>query len=450
MFTINQDGTRNFLHPADVHGRFQARKNVVYSILLLVYVLVPWITIGGHPAVHVDLPGRTAYLFGRSFTNQDAYLLFFLVSGLGFALFVVTSLWGRIWCGYACPQTVFLEGVFRRIERWIEGPRDTRIRRNLGPLTTDKVWRKGAKHVVFLVLAYLTAHAFLAYFFTPRGLLDAVAGPPNAHMAAFLWGVAWTAILYFDFAWFREQTCLVICPYGRAQSALIDADTLVIGYDERRGEPRSKKTAEGGDCIDCFRCVAVCPTGIDIRNGLQMECIGCANCVDACDEIMDRIERPRGLIRYDSHRGFEGEPRRGLLRMRVLGYAVLGLLGLTVLGFSLAERSSFELHFLRAKGLPYRLEGDVIRNVLTIRVQNKSEEAAVYFVDAAAPGHPDATFVVSQVRLEVPGLADVTTPVIVTVPEASFDGPFPLSITVSDSTSGSSRTIDASFRGPIR
>lgn len=307
VYTINADGSRNFLHPADVHGVWQVRKNIIWFVLLAIYVVTPWIPINGQPAVNFDIADRTAFLFGETFTNQDFYLLFFLVSGLGFGLFVATSLWGRVWCGYACPQTVFLEALFRRFERWIEGAREVRIRRNLGPNSWDKVWRKGVKHLVFVGLAWLTAHAFLAYFFQPRELLVAVTGPPGDHWAAFLWGTIWTGVLYFNYAWFREQTCLIICPYGRAQSALIDKDTVMIGYDEERGEPRSKKrataeslkaaeakAAEGGgpialptagDCIDCHRCVAVCPTGIDIRNGLQMECIGCANCIDACDDI---------------------------------------------------------------------------------------------------------------------------------------------------------------------
>ncbi|MEZ5065079.1 MAG: cytochrome c oxidase accessory protein CcoG [bacterium] len=450
VFTINADGSRNFLHPADVHGRWQVRKNVIWTTLLLIYVLVPWIPINGHPAVHIDIPGRNAFLFGATFTNQDFYLMFFLVSGLGFSLFVLTSLWGRIWCGYACPQTVFMEGVFRRIERWIEGPRDVRIRRNLGPVTGDKVWRKIVKHIVFLGLAWLNAHAFLAYFIPAHELLTAVTNPPQQHWAAFVWGTVWTLVLYGDYAWFREQTCLIICPYGRAQSAMVDRDTVVIGYDERRGEPRSKKSSpDGGDCIDCFRCVAVCPTGIDIRNGLQMECIGCANCVDACDEMMDRVGRPRGLVRYDSQRGFEGEPRASIFRPRVFLYAFLGLLGLSVATFTILKREPFEARVLRSTGMPYVLEAESIRNIYDIRIQNKRDSSRSYTISLDPTGVPeDLEVVIAQPHVDVGGLADIRTPVVMTYPREDWNEAFPLTLRVTEDATGKHVDVDVKFRGP--
>lgn len=452
VYTINADGSRNFLHPADVHGRFQVRKNVLFALLLLIYAGVPWIPVGGHPAVHIDLPGRTAYLLGNTFTNQDFYLLFFLVSGVGFGLFVVTSLWGRIWCGYACPHTVFLEGVYRKIERLIEGPRDVRIKRNLGHLTPDKAWRKGVKHGVFLALAFVNAHVFVAYFIPPGELLHAMTGDPHEHWSAFLWVTVWTGLLYFNFAWFREQLCLIVCPYGRAQSALVDSDTLIIGYDGQRGEPRSRRTEEGGDCIDCFRCVAVCPTGIDIRNGLQMECVGCANCIDACDEIMDRVGRPRGLIRYDSQHGFEDGKRRGILRPRVLAYAALGVLGLAVFTGSMLARTSFEVHVLRARGMPYTLESGEIRNVYNLRIQNKGEGNAVYLLAAdsepgtAASAPPE--LVLANPRLEVPSLGDATTSVIARLARSDYTDGFPVTISVTDSATGRTSRAELTFRGP--
>ncbi|GJM44352.1 MAG: cytochrome c oxidase accessory protein CcoG [Gemmatimonadota bacterium] len=450
VYTINDDGSRNFLHPADVHGRWQVRKNIIWGILLAIYVGTPWILIGGRPAVHIDIPGRNAFLFGHTFTNQDFYLMFFLVSGLGFGLFVVTSMLGRIWCGYACPQTVFMEGVFRRIERWIEGPRDARIRRNLGPNTRDKVTRKLVKHAVFLILAYLTAHVFLAYFIPARELVRVVTQPPSAHWAAFLWGLFWTGILYFDYGWFREQTCLIICPYGRAQSAMHDRDTIVIGYDEKRGEPRSKKTQEGGDCIDCFRCVAVCPTGIDIRDGLQMECVGCANCIDACDDIMERTQRPRGLIRYDSQRAFEEGTRRSFFRPRLFLYAALGLAGLLVFGFTVSRRDAFELRVLRSQGLPYQLEPEAIQNVYSLRIQNKRDEPAVFFLRMDVPDSAPASLnvVVPQPRLEVPALGDVRSPIMGRVSRQDWVASFAMTVAVTDSATGHTQTVDVRFRGP--
>jgi cytochrome c oxidase accessory protein FixG len=448
VYTINTDGSRNFLHPADVAGRWQKRKSVIFAILLAIYAVVPWITIGGHPAVLIDLPGREAFLFGRTFTNQDFYLMFFLLSGIGFGLFVLTALWGRIWCGFACPQTVYLEGVFRKVERWIEGPREVRIRRNQGPATGDKVVRKGAKHLVFIVLSLLVAHVFIAYFIPARDLWGIVRSDPAKHWTAFLWVVVMTVILYFDFSWFREQTCLVVCPYGRLQSALIDSDTVVIGYDAGRGEPRSKTAENAGDCVDCRRCIAVCPTGIDIRNGLQLECVGCANCVDACDEIMDRLGRPHGLVRYDSRRGFETGSRRKLLRPRVALYAVLGLIGLSVASVAMTRRSDFEVHALRTRGMPYTIEDGTIRNLLQVNVQNKGKERRVFTIRLDAAGRGDLSTVIAEPRLVLDGLADATVPIFLTIRQDAYENAFPLTIAVRDSASGEERQVEARFLGP--
>jgi len=449
VYTINPDGSRNFLHPADVKGRFQVRKNLVFAVLIAIYIVLPWIKIGGHPAVQLDIPGRNAFLFGLTFTNQDFYLMFFVLSGIGFTLFVITSLWGRIWCGYACPQTVFLEGVYRKIERRIEGPRAKRIRRNLGPATFDKIWRKTLKHGIFLGLSVLLAHAFVAYFIPVHELGHAVFRNPAAHKTAFLWTMAWTAILYFDYSWFREQTCLIICPYGRLQSALIDRDSIIIGYDGNRGEPRSKVNDDGGDCIDCKRCVQVCPTGIDIRNGLQLECVGCANCVDACDEIMGKIHRPPGLIRYDSLNGFEGKPRARLLRPRVFVYAFLGLLGLTVATGSVVLRKPFEVKALRARGLPYTLEEGRVRDLYTIHIQNKQREARTYRIELPQdPARPFLKFIAPQTRLTLDALADAEVPIFAYLAREQYEAPFPLTFTVVDSASGHRRSVKVRFRGP--
>ncbi len=451
VYTINPDGSRNFLHPADVKGRWQRRKNVIFAVLIAVYAVLPWIRINGFPAVLIDIPGRQAFLFGNSFTNQDFYLMFFLVTGMGFALFVVTSLWGRIWCGYACPQTVFMEGVFRRIERWIEGPRTTRIRRNLGPWTSGKIWRKVLKHAVFLALSLVIAHIFLSYFIPVDKLRRVLVSNPSEHWSAFFWTMFWTGLLYFNYSWFREQTCLVICPYGRLQSALIDSDTLIVGYDRDRGEPRSKVNDDGGDCVDCHRCVVVCPTGIDIRNGLQMECIGCANCIDACDEIMDKLQRPRGLVRYDSKRSLEGGTRRGLFRPRVFTYAVLGLVGLTVFLGAAAMRKPFEVKVLRARGMPYLIEEGRIRNLYTLHVQNKTVADRVYHIEvspAAEGAEPGLEFIVPQTRLAIPAMSDAQVPVFAYLPRDEYTGPFPLVFAVTDSAGARTRAADARFRGP--
>ncbi len=447
-FTINEDGSRNFLHPADVRGRWQRVKNLVFAALIVVYLALPWIEIGGRPAVLLDIPGRRAFFFGATFTNEDVVLLFFVISGIGFGLILLTSLLGRVWCGFGCPQTVYLEGVFRKIERWIEGPRETRIRRNLGPPTLDKAWRKAAKHAAFVALCLGMSHAFLAYFIPARDLAALVRSSPSGHGTAFLWGWVTAAVLYLDFAWFREQTCLVVCPYGRLQSTLVDDSTIVIGYDARRGEPRSSGEDKGGDCIDCRRCVAVCPTGIDIRNGLQLECVGCANCIDACDAIMERIGKPRGLVRFDSQRGLEGGARR-FLRPRVWLYAVLGLVGLAVFTAAVARREPFEARVLRTRGMPYVLEERAIRNLFNVRIQNKEAEPRAYrlaFVPEA--GKPVPEILIAESEVTLPPFGDATVPVFVTFPRESYSEPFPLRFAVRDERSGRAIEVEATFLGP--
>jgi len=450
VYTINEDGSRNFLHPADVKGRWQNIKNATWTFLVAVYVLMPWILIDGKPMVHIDLPNRSAHLFGATFTNQDFYLAFFLVSGVGFTLFVLTSLFGRIWCGFACPQTVFMEGVVRRIERWIEGPRNVRIRRNLGPWSGDKAWRKLIKHALFLAISYLIAHVFLSYFIPVRELLVVVRSNPEPHSAAFFWSMCWTGVMYFNYAWFREQTCLIVCPYGRLQSALIDDDTVIIGYDENRGEPRAKGVDEGGDCIDCFRCVEVCPTGIDIRNGLQMECVGCSNCIDACDDIMRRIDKKPGLVRYDSKSGFEVGKRR-LIRPRVFIYLALGLIGLTLFTLKAGQRDPFHANALRSKGLPFVLEETTIRNLYSLHVQNKTAVKATYRIaphPESVAAHPELEFIIAQKELTLESLADGEAPIFATLPRDVYSGSFDFQFLVTDIATNSERAVTVRFRGP--
>jgi cytochrome c oxidase accessory protein FixG len=373
-----------------------------------------------------------------------------VATGIGFVLFVVTSLWGRVWCGYACPQTVFMEGVFRRIERWVEGPRLTRIRRNRGPWTFDRTWRKILKQLIFLLLSYLIAHIFLTYFLPAHELLEVIRSNPKEHMSAFLWTMFWTGILYFNYTWFREQTCLIVCPYGRLQSTLIDSETIIIGYDQSRGEPRMKGVDQGGDCIDCYRCVEVCPTGIDIRNGLQMECIGCANCIDACDEVMVKIDKPPGLVRYDSQRGFDGDRRR-FLRPRVWIYLGLGIVGMVAAFFFSSERAAYEAKVVRSRGMPFVIEEGRIRNLYTLHIQNKTTGSAVYFIAPAddittLPGSLE--FIIPQRVVRLAGLASTQTPLFATLPRAEYTGPFDFHFTVTDSLTAQERWVKVRFRGP--
>jgi cytochrome c oxidase accessory protein FixG len=416
--SLRADGTRNFVHPADVTGRFDRLRKWMFGALIAILAGLPWLEIGGHPAVFLDFQDRSFYVFGAAFNAQDAWLVFFLLTGLGFALIVLTALWGRVWCGYACPQTVFLEGVFRPIERLIEGPRSERLRRNAGPLTFDKAWRKLLKHALFFLLSFLIAHVITSYFVSLPALYRMVLGSPAAHPEAFAWAITLTLVLYFNFFWFREQMCLVVCPYGRLQSVLTDHDTLVIGYDEKRGEPRGKKGTPGaGDCVSCNRCVVVCPTGIDIRNGLQIDCIGCARCADACDDVMTKLGRAPGLIRYDSQNGLSHRPKR-FWRPRLALYAGLGALGLVVASFSLAHRTAFEANLLRLRDAPpFTVDGGVVRNAFEVHVVNKRSGAATFELRGVASG--SLRYTIAMPQLELQELRDQRVPVFVDFPVGS-------------------------------
>lgn len=413
LFSINPDGSRNAIHPADVRGRFQIRKQVLWWLLIAVYLVVPWLRIGERPVLLIDIPARHFYLLGQTFNAQDFWLAFFFITGLGFGLFVLAGLLGRVWCGYACPQTVFLEGVYRRIERWIEGGPAARRKLDQAPFA-QKFPRRALKMAVFLLLSAGIAHSFLGYFMPVEVLVEAVTSSPGKHPSAFLFAVLATLILFVNYTWFREQLCIAICPYGRLQGALYDPDTVLVGYDKLRGEPRGKEGTPGAkDCIDCYRCVAVCPTGIDIRNGTQLECVGCANCIDACDEVMTKLGRPTGLVRYDSQRGFDTGTRR-FLRGRVVLYLVLMAMGLLAFGFALTKRKPFEANLVRGRGLAYTVEGERVHNVFELHLINKRPGARDFKVVDVGPAGAEIVVAVRELQLE--SLQDLRVPVHVFVP----------------------------------
>ena len=259
--TINDDGSRYKLHPADAPGRFLFWRRFSGWALIVLYFVLPWVPVNGYPALFLDVTRRRFHLFGWTLAAQDMWLLFFLVTGVGFSLFFITALLGRIWCGWACPQTVFLEHVYRRIERFVEGDAPQRRLLDAAPSSAGKILRRGTKHVLFIVASLAITHLFLAYFVSIPELWGFMREAPGEHWAAFVFVFLAAGVLYFNFAWFREQLCIVICPYGRLQSALTDDHSLVIAYDKQRGEPRGKLgTPDAGDCVACNRCVQVCPT----------------------------------------------------------------------------------------------------------------------------------------------------------------------------------------------
>jgi len=445
--TINRDGSRTFIHPADVKGFFTRWRRVFALLLIGVYVSLPWIPVGGHPAVFLDALNRRFHLFGLTFAAQDMWMAFFFITGLGFSLFFVTALFGRIWCGWACPQTVFLEHVYRRIERWIEGDATRRRQLDAAPWDSGKITKRVLKNGIFLVISAAIAHLFLAYFVSIPQLYSWMTNRPTEHWAAFVFMAVATAIIYVNFAWFREQLCLVICPYGRLQSALIDDDSVIIGYDEGRGEPRGPAKKEGfGDCINCYRCVQVCPTGIDIRQGLQMECVGCANCIDACDTVMSKLNRPKGLIRYDSQAGLAGKKRK-FLRPRIFIYAALMLAGATAFTLSAMQLRSANMNIVRMTGRPYYVTDTTVRNQYMVRVINKTNESKVFRIAAEAEGQT-YTMEGNEEGITVPPMGEEVRPVIISIAREDYRGRFPLEFTLISPRGEAILTREAEFLGP--
>lgn len=439
LTTLNADGTRRWLKPRVSRGRFlTARRWTAYGLIAL-FTLLPHIPINGKPAMFLDVAHRQFTLFGATFLPTDTKLLALLMLSVFVTIFLLTALLGRVWCGWACPQTVYLEFVYRPLERWLEGTAGRGGRPGRTPSAASRV----VMYAAYLLISMFLAHTFLAYFVGVEALSEWVRRSPLEHPGSFAVMAVTTALMMFNFCYFREQTCLVACPYGRFQSVLLDRDSMIIGYDARRGEPRQKLSsagraggaaerrdasatageegdARGGDCIDCHLCVSTCPTGIDIRKGLQLECVACAQCIDACDAVMEKIGRPRGLIRYTSERRVAGEQGR-VVRGRVVFYT-LGLLAAgTLLTYFLSTRQPADIAVLRGQGLPFNvLPSGEIANAVRIKITNRGERPAAYTVRLAGESRAVlATETPLPVNLK-PGESQ-TVNAIVTAPRAMFE-----------------------------
>ncbi|MBC8329760.1 MAG: cytochrome c oxidase accessory protein CcoG [Planctomycetes bacterium] len=377
LSTLNPDGTRRWLFPRLSKGRWWKRRRWVAYSLIALFNLLPWLPVGGKPAILLDVANRDFAFFGASFRPTETPLLALLLLFIFLGIFYLTSLIGRAWCGWTCPQTVYLEFLYRPLERLVEGKGYAKGGKS-APL-----WRKAVKYAVFTLVSAHLAHTFLAYFVGGAVVLEWSIGDPAEHPVGF--GLVWatTVLMLIDFGWFREQLCTLACPYGRLQAVLLDRNSLIIGYDERRGEARAKLPARKqggsfGDCVDCGLCVATCPTGIDIRQGLQMECVACAECIDACDGVMAKIGKPLGLIRYASQESLAGGATRWF-RPRTIAYPVVltSILGLFTV--SLAGRESGMVQVQRAQGAPFEVMNDGrVRNLLSFRLDNRAREPRSY------------------------------------------------------------------------
>jgi cytochrome c oxidase accessory protein FixG len=429
--TLRTDGSRAFVYASDSRGKYTARRRAVGWLLIAVYLALPWIHVNGRPAVLLDIGHRRFHFFGTTLAAQDVWLFFFVITGLGFSLFFTTALLGRLWCGWACPQTVFLDHVYRRIERLIEGDAVKRRALVAAPWTWAKWIRRATKHGLYVLASAIITHLLLAYFVSLPELWQMVTHAPGENWHAFIFSAGGTAVLYFNFGWFREQLCIVLCPYGRMQSAMIDEHSLVVGYDAKRGEPRGRLgTVNAGACLDCNRCVQVCPTGIDIRQGLQMECVSCFACIDACDEVMARVGRPKGLIRYDSQAGFSGDRTRWW-RPRIVLYLALLMVGIGAATVALLQVRSFSASVTRLTGAPYVVEQGTLRNQFMVRVVNKSAASDQFTVDVQSP------LPIRQIGIDEPvavqAMGEVVRPMVVQIARDLYQGPFQLRVVIRSS-----------------
>ena len=376
--TVDLYASRKKIYVKEVKGFFQRVRNVSLTALMGMYFLFVWVTVDGQPLIHFDLPAREFHLFGITFFPQDLILLSGSLIICAFGLFFITTLFGRVWCGYTCPQTVWTF-IFMWVEERIEGSRNQRMKLDKAPRSGRKVAKKSAKHAVWGLIALATGLTFVGYFYPIRDLI-ADLFTLQANGWAYFWVVFFTAATYLNAGWMREQVCLYMCPYARFQSVMFDPNTRVVSYDPNRGEPRGsrKKGVDHhelglGDCIDCGQCVQVCPTGIDIRDGLQYECIGCALCIDACDEVMDKMNYPRGLIRYTTENELEGKPSK-LLRPRTFGYGIALVLMISAMAFTIATRVPASLDVERDRGALFKFNGQGrVENTYTLRIANMTE-----------------------------------------------------------------------------
>lgn len=376
LATVDAAGRRKWVFAQKPKGKWYNARTYTSWFFFALFFSLPFVYLHGQPLFQLNIPEARFILFGKVFWPQD-----FFIFGLGMVTFIIfvvlfTAAFGRLFCGWVCPQTIFMEMLFRKVEYLIEGDAPKQKMLKLGPWTTEKILRKSAKHLAFYLLSFLIANTFLAYIISAKGLWTIISGPVTEHIPGLFSMLLFSGVFYTVYAFFREQVCTVICPYGRLQSVLLDRNSMIVAYDYKCGEPRgkfSKKADTGlGDCIDCLQCVKVCPTGIDIRNGTQMECVGCTACIDACNHMMEKVGRPLDLIRYASENGISAhEPLRYTMRMR-LYTALLSLLVLILAGL-LLSRKEVDATIMRTPGMLYQERGaDSVSNLYSIKVANKT------------------------------------------------------------------------------
>ncbi len=377
--TMDDQGKRAWIYPKKPKGKKYNQRWIVASILLAILFITPWIKYKGEPFMLFNILERKFILFGNLFWPQDFHLVVLGIITLIVFIILFTVIFGRLFCGWACPQTIFMEFVFRQIEYLIEGDFGDQKKLARQPWKFNKIWRKSLKHIIFFSIAVLIANTFLSYIVGVERVKELITDGPSSHLGGFIAMLLFSGAFYFIFAFFREQVCMIACPYGRLQGVLLDNKSIVVAYDYKRGEPRGKHNpledrdkAEKGDCIDCKNCITVCPTGIDIRNGTQLECINCTACMDACDSIMDRVKKPRGLIRYSSEKGI-AEGHNSIFNARAIAYSAFLTLLLILLAGLFTLRTEVEATILRVPGTLFQEYGpENYSNVYKIQLVNKT------------------------------------------------------------------------------
>ncbi len=446
--TLDHDGKRRWIYPYLSKGRFWHYRRFVGYALILFFVTLPWLRVNGKPVFLIDVIKREAVVMGSTFLPTDTLMLAVLMIAIFVSVFLVTAIFGRAWCGWGCPQTVYMEFLYRPIERFFCGTAG----RGGKPSSTLAEWKRVAMYLTYLVVSFLLANVFLSYFVGTDRLVKWVTQSPVQHPGPFITMAIVTVAMMFDFCFFREQLCLIACPYGRFQSVLLDRQSLIVSYDYLRGEPRGhvkKSTIElpiaehKGDCIDCGACVRTCPTGIDIRDGLQLECLHCTQCIDACDEIMDKVHKPRGLIRYSCQDAIDGKPTR-MLRPRVIIYPLILIAAVGMLSFKATHRRTFDTTVMRNLGLPFTIsEEGLVRNSLRVKFVNRMDVEMTVTISVKSP-EEGVSLDAEDVSVTLAPREDLTHPLMIRANPKLFKGG--LCEIVLSFSSDKGQTYDESFQ----
>lgn len=455
LATVDEKGKRVWIYPKKPSGHYHRLRIVVTTVLLAIFFLLPFVQLNDRPFMLFNIFERKFIFFGQVFWPQDFFLLALTLITLFVFVILFTVVFGRLWCGWACPQTLFMEMVFRKIEYWIEGDANAQRRLNAAPWTTEKIVKKGGKQFLFVLISVIISHTTMAYLIGIDQVREIITQPPTAHLAGFIGLVVFTAIFYGVFAWFREQACIAVCPYGRLQGVLLVKDSIVVAYDWLRGEPRGKLkkhettvAEKQGDCIDCKLCVHVCPTGIDIRHGTQLECVNCTACMDACDDVMTKIHKPKGLIRYSSFNAIS-EGTQKLFTGRVAGYSVVLIALISLLSYFVFTRADIETTLLKVPGTLYtKTEDGQITNLYSIEFVNKTFDDIRLEVRVETP--TQATFMkIGDPNILVPKEGILKGMVMVKLPEEAISSMKTEIVFGIYSEGKKIETAKAKFIGPI-